>query len=50
MSALQIDESVDIIGKSHLLAFGKFIYEEEIREEFLLSNGIKRARYFQVHR
>ena len=47
--AQQLNESVDVTDKSQHLAFGRFIYEEEIIEVFILStsiNNIKSARYF----
>ena len=41
MFSLQLDESVDITGKSQLLVFGRFIYENEIIEQFLFCQPLK---------
>ena len=39
--ALQIDESTDITGKAQLLAFIRFINEDQIVNQFLILQRIK---------
>ena len=39
--AIQLDESIDVSKMSHLLAFVRYMWENELQEEFLFCNEMR---------